>query len=111
MRVITIFKVNENKTASRISCKTILVTIVTMIAPSPDWFIGVTSLNLFENDSFVDEKTVILYAYDAGTDSGINYTSPNEVTEPPIPIFEIEGYPFFYDEALIPLGTFTFILQ
>ena len=85
-----------------------LVTLVTMIAPSPDWFVGVDSLNLFENGSFVDEKVVTLYAYDAGTDSGTNYTSPNNPTDPPVPIFKIEGYPFFYNGELVPLGTFTF---
>ncbi len=93
------FKVSENYP---------LVTLVTMIAPSPDWFVGVDSLNLFEEGAFVDEKVVILYAYDAGTDSGINYTSPNDPTDPPVPIFKIEGYPFFYDGELVPLGTFTF---
>lgn len=85
-----------------------LVTLVTMIAPSPDWFVGVDSLNLYENGSFVDEKTVILYAYDAGTDSGTNYTSPNDPTDPPEEIFKIEGYPFYYEDELVPLGTFTF---
>ena len=85
-----------------------LVTLVSMIAPSPDWFVGVDSLNLFENGSFVDEKIITLYAYDAGTDSGTTYTSPDEPTDPPVPIFKIEGYPFFYNEELVPLGTFTF---
>ncbi len=94
------FKVSENYP---------LVTLVSMIAPSPDWFVGVDSLNLFENGSFVDEKTVVLYAYDAGTDSGTNYTSPDNPTNPPVPIFKIDGYPFYYDEGLVPLGTFTFI--
>ena len=85
-----------------------LVTLVTMIAPSPDWFVGVDSLNLYENGSFVDEKVVTLYAFDAGTDSGETYTSPNEPTIPPVPIFKIEGYPFLYNEEIVPLGTFTF---
>ena len=85
-----------------------LVTLVTMIAPSPDWFVGVDSLNLLENGSFVDEKTVVLYAYDAGTDSGTTYTSPNDPTDPPEEIFKIEGYPFYYEGELVPLGTFTF---
>ena len=93
------FKVSENYP---------LVTIVSMIAPSPDWFVGVESLNLFENGSFVEEKTVVLYAYDAGTDSGTNYTSPDDPTNPPVPIFKIEGYPFYYNNELVPLGTFTF---
>jgi len=86
-----------------------LVSLVSMVAPSPDWFVGVDSLNLMENGSFVDEKIVSLYAYDAGTDSGNNYTSPDDPTDPPETIFEIPGYPFFYDDALVPLGTFTFV--
>ena len=85
-----------------------LVSLVTMIAPSPDWFVGVDSLNLYENGSFVDEKVVTLYAFDAGTDSGETYTSPNEPTIPPVAIFKIEGYPFYYNGELVPLGTFTF---
>jgi hypothetical protein len=93
------FKVSENYP---------LVTLVSMIAPSPDWFVGIDSLNLFEDGSFVDEKTVVLYAYDAGTDNGTTYTSPNDPTDPPVPIFKIEGYPFFYEDELVPLGTFTF---
>jgi hypothetical protein len=87
-----------------------LVTLVTMIAPSPDWFVGVDSLSLFENGSFVDEKTVTLYAYDAGTDSGYSYESHDNPTIPPEPIFLIEGYPFFYGDEIVPLGTFTFTL-
>lgn len=93
------FKVSENYP---------LVSLVTMIAPSPDWFVGVSSLNLFENGSFLEEKTVILYAYDAGTDSGITYKSPDDPTDPPIPIFKIEGYPFINDDTLVPIGTFVF---
>jgi len=85
-----------------------LVSLVTMIAPSPDWFVGVNSLNLFKNGAFVEEKTVILYAYDAGTDSGTNYTSPDEPTNPPVPIFKIETSPFVYKNVVVPLGNFTF---
>ena len=85
-----------------------LVTLVTMIAPSPDWFVGVTGLNLFENGTFVDEKTVVLYPYDAGTDSGITYTSPDEPTEPPVPIYQLDEYPFIYEEETVPLGSFVF---
>jgi len=85
-----------------------LVTLVTMIAPSPDWFVGVTGLNLFENGTFVDEITVVLYPYDAGTDSGITYTSSDEPTEPPVPIYQLDEYPFIYEEETVPLGSFVF---
>lgn len=87
-----------------------LVTLVAMIAPSPDWFVGVETLNLYEDgSSFVDEKTVTLYAFDAGTDSGTTYTSPNNPTNPPVTVSRIEGYPFFYENELVSLGTFTFV--
>ncbi len=48
---------------------------------------------------------VELFAFDAGTDSGVSYTSGDQATAPPVPIFAITGYPF---EAGVPLGTFTF---
>ena len=42
-----------------------LVTLVSMIAPSPDWFVGVDSLNLIENGCWVTNKVVTLYGFDA----------------------------------------------
>jgi hypothetical protein len=84
------------------------VTLVTMIAPSPDWFVGVDSLNLFENGAFVEEKTIVLYPYDAGTDSGVSYTAPDNPTDPPIPVYLLDDYPFIYNDEIVPLGTFVF---
>lgn len=81
-----------------------LVTLVSMIAPSPDWFVGVSGLDLCQGGQWVDQLVVSLDAYDAGTDSGATYTSPNSNTNPKEPIFEITGYPTFG----VPLGTFTF---
>lgn len=62
------------------------ITLATMIAPSPDWYIAVVDINLMENNSFVDQKTVEANVYDAGTDSGTTYSSPNDVTNPQNPI-------------------------
>lgn len=62
------------------------VTLATMIAPSPDWYIAVVNINLLENNSFVDQKIVDANVYDAGTDNGVTYTSKNEVTSPQHPI-------------------------
>ena len=39
-----------------------LVTLVAMIAPSPDWFVGVHDLGLIESGDWVDEMTVDLLA-------------------------------------------------
>jgi hypothetical protein len=84
------------------------VSVVTMIAPSPDWFVGVSALSLLEGGAWVDEKVVELFPYDAGTDSGASYTSPNLPTTSPEGIFRIEGEPLLVDGSVPPLGTFTF---
>jgi hypothetical protein len=83
-----------------------LVTLVTMVAPSPDWFVGVSGLALFENGAWRDNVVVELLPYDAGTDSGIAFTSPNLVTSPAEPI-ALLGAPF---TGAPPMGTFTFHL-
>lgn len=54
-----------------------------MIYPSPDWFVGVSGLELcLSNGSWIDEKVMNLYPYDAGTDSGPTYISPDQPTVP-----------------------------
>ena len=63
-----------------------LVSFISMIAPSPDWFVGVNSLALYENGSFKSEVTLDLVAYDAGTQDGTTFalelTDPNTDTTP-----------------------------
>lgn len=54
-----------------------------MIYPSPDWFVGVSGLELcLSNGSWVEEKILNLYPYDAGTDSGPSYISSDQPTHP-----------------------------
>jgi hypothetical protein len=86
-----------------------LVTLVSMIAPSPDWFVGVHGLSLVEGGDWVEEKTVMLAPYDAGTDDGSTYRSPDSDTMPREPIQEIEGPPLASGGVVAPLGTFTFV--
>lgn len=84
-----------------------LISLVTMIAPSPDWFVGVNSLSLLDQtDEWHTELQVELFAYDAGTDSGSDYTSGNDDTNPAEPItrFAHNNDPF----SAASLGTFTF---
>jgi hypothetical protein len=85
-----------------------LVSVVTMIAPSPDWFLGVSGLSLLVDGAWVEQEVVDLYPYDAGTDSGATYTSPNAPTADPQLIYRIEADPLLVDGTLPPLGTFTF---
>ena len=69
------------------------ITLTTMLAPSPDWYVAIINQNLLENGKFVDEKTVDALTYDAGTDSGITFTSSNEATDPRVPISVIDTPP------------------
>jgi len=85
------------------------VSLVAMLAPSPDWFAGVTSLNLREGGDWVSTKTVTLYTYDAGTDDGTTYGSANSDTSPKVNIQQIGTSPFFVSGVVTPVGTFTFI--
>lgn len=63
------------------------VSLVTMVAPSPDWFVGVHGLNMLDGEGqFLQSATVDLAVYDAGTDSGLQYASPNLDTQPREPI-------------------------
>jgi hypothetical protein len=93
------FVVNED-------CPT--VSVVTMIAPSPDWFVGVSALSLLEGGAWVDEKVVELFPYDAGTDSGTSYMSPDLPTASPEGIVMIKDEPLLVDGGIPPLGIFTF---
>jgi hypothetical protein len=85
-----------------------LVTLVTMIAPSPDWFAGVDSLSLIENGKWVSNKVATLYGYDAGTDSGSSYASPDFVTVPREVVTRFAGFPAIQNGIVVPFGTFTF---
>lgn len=55
-----------------------LLTMVSMIAPSPDWFVGVNGLSLQDDQGeWIETQTVNLALYDAGTDLGTGFTSGN----------------------------------
>ena len=82
-----------------------LVTLVAMLAPSPDWFVGVDSLPLMENGDWVEGRQVVLHAWDAGTDSGTTYTSANQDTRPAQPIARLVNSTVGNGTAV---GTLTF---
>ncbi len=86
-----------------------LISLVSMIAPSPDWVIAINSIPLRDDtESWVDEITIDVYPYDAGTDSGTDYTSSNMDTNPKEPISSLQGILPFSSEKM---GTITITLQ
>jgi hypothetical protein len=84
------------------------VTLVSMLAPSPDWFVGVSGLSLVESGDWVAEKVVVLQPWDAGTDSGATFTSADVRTAPFEPIQLIRSGPLVVGASVPPVGTFTF---
>jgi hypothetical protein len=85
-----------------------LVSVVSMIAPSPDWFVGVSGLRLFVEGGWVEEQVVELYPYDAGTDGGTGYTSPDEPMDEPEAIYSLETEPLLVEGRVPALGVFRF---
>lgn len=59
------------------------LSLMVKMIPSPDWFVGMDSLNLCEGSQWKQDVTVDLQPYDAGTDSGFTFSSPNFPTSPP----------------------------
>nr|CAD7439236.1 unnamed protein product [Timema bartmani] len=84
-------KVNTNTSSNfRVDRRRHLLSVVSMLGPSPDWIVGVNGLNLCQTDcTWVESKIIDLFPYDAGTDSGISYMSPNSPTIPQEKIYRI----------------------
>ncbi|WP_299333979.1 spondin domain-containing protein [uncultured Psychroserpens sp.] len=85
-----------------------LLSLVSMIAPSPDWMIAIDAINLRDGNTWRNEIIIPLFPYDAGTDSGTMYGSPNQVTTPFQPISVLINQGPFNDK---PIGTMTITLN
>ncbi|KAI9582876.1 spondin-1 [Glossina fuscipes] len=77
-------QVNTNTSSTfRVDRKHHKVSMVSMFGPSPDWVVGINGIDLCMDDcSWKDALDFDLYPWDAGTDSGISYMSPNLETQP-----------------------------
>ena len=53
-----------------------------MIAPSPDWFMGISNYNLIQNNKWVEDITLDVLVYDAGTEEGDVFGYSNPATIP-----------------------------
>ena len=86
-----------------------LVTLTSMVAPSPDWFVGVSGLSLRNtaDDGWQESLTVDLFPYDAGTEEGTEFSLTNDATSPQGTIASIKGTGKFSNE---PIATLVFDL-
>jgi len=84
------------------------VSLVTMIAPSPDWYLGAININLYEDGAFVSQKIVNGLLYDAGTDDGTTYSSANDDSSPKQPIQLVIDAPLGNGTTSPVIATVTF---
>ena len=86
------------------------VTLVSMLAPSPDWFVGVSALPLMEDGTWKARAEVALVVYDAGTDDGAVFTAGNADSDPAEPIAALTSDPDDTDftAGKPAVGTFVF---
>ena len=59
-----------------------LLSAVSMLAPSPDWFVAVSNVELFEDGQWLEEVRLVVRPYDSGTDSGATFTAADLETSP-----------------------------
>jgi len=84
-RTITIANITVNKDFP-------LVSLLSMIAPSPDWFVGASNVSLLDaSGNWIPEITMDLFPYDAGTEEGTGYSINNPATSPIENITDITG--------------------
>jgi len=84
------------------------VSAVAMIAPSPDWFTGVSKVSLRKDGRWVERATYTLFAWDAGTDNGASYESPDADSMPRQSVRMNAAPQFKTESGLKPVGTVTF---
>ena len=85
------------------------VTLTTMIAPSPDWFVGVSGLSFLDPaGDWVASRTVNLYPWDAGTEDGTEFSLSNPATSPQAVISSLRGQGKFTTARIASL---SFTLQ
>ncbi len=66
----------------KVNKKNPYISLISMIAPSPDWVIGINNLKVIRQGKYLGKKVLPLFAIDAGTDSGKIYTSSDQATQP-----------------------------
>ena len=86
-----------------------LITLTSMIGPSPDWFVGISGLSLLDGQGDWERTVnVNLYPYDAGTEDGTEFTLSNPDTVPQGTIESIRGTGKFSDA---PMARLSFVLD
>ncbi len=84
-----------------------LLSFVTMLAPSPDWFTGAADVRLVDDGGWIDRVQVPLWAWDAGTDSGTTYEASDEDMQPQQSVRLLATPHFLTSNGIVPVGVAT----
>ena len=85
------------------------ISLISMIAPSPDWFVGVSGVSLLDQDgNWIPQLEIDLFPWDAGTEKGISFNLNNSATFPQQTIQPLLNSPF---DGRPALGQLQFELQ
>lgn len=91
------------------------VSFASMLGPTPDWFVGVSGINLYNNAQWIADTTVSLYAYDAGTEEGdmFGYNNPASAPQQNIHRLQASGATVLANgnPTLAPIATARFQRQ
>lgn len=65
-----------------VTCEHPSLTVIGMIAPSPDWIVQINNLITFDVSTrkFINEASGNLIAYDSGVDDGREFTDPSDLS-------------------------------
>lgn len=85
------------------------VAFATMLAPSPDWFSGLSGVPMQDAEgAWRESLRVPLWVWDAGADSGADFTSANMPTQPRQSVRLLTHPAFLRPEGLQPIGYAAF---
>ncbi|MFT4969416.1 MAG: hypothetical protein ACI9O4_001163 [Chitinophagales bacterium] len=86
------------------------VTAVSMIAPSPDWFVSATTSLQDQTDGlWYDEVTSYVISYDAGSDDGTSFSSANSPLDSIEPVTYLSEGPLTEGlDSVVNMGYFKF---
>jgi hypothetical protein len=92
-----------------------LFSCMSMLAPTPDWFLGVHDVNLQQGSGWISDSTMNVYIYDSGTEQGNVFDQNNPATMPQQPVVLLTPANASVlangNGSIAPIGTIRFVRQ
>lgn len=100
---------NSSSTTINVTSDFPNISLISMVAPSPDWFVGVSDLSLRDGEQWRPSFAVDLHPYDAGTEEGNGFSLGNPATSPQQPISLLTNSPFIAANPVIARLSFELL--